>query len=320
MKSKILSASFILLLLFQYSIPAKTCLSPISTYPLLLFQQGTETKIETNKNENQSGISKKKKIIKYSIFLGVPVIIYSIAFASWDWGSSSGWIWAHEGWFGKNTPSGGLDKVSHLYGHYLGMRASYTLFNYTENGGQMKWFYSIFLASSIGLAIEIGDAYAKPFGFSFEDLAADFIGIGLGIILEKFPVIDSFISLSAEYFPTKYFRENPKWFWLFPLDYTGWKYMINIKLSGFQNIGLDTPEFIRYVMIDIGYYTRGYTKYDDRYINLNRRRFWYIGISVNMIEVIKDLFTDKNSFASRAGQQIFKYYHLPAGINFEDKL
>jgi hypothetical protein len=37
-------------------------------------------------------------------------------------------------------------------------------------------------------------------------------------------------------------------------------------------------------------------------------------VSVNMMEVVKDFFTDKESFACRALQQPFKYYHVPVGV------
>jgi hypothetical protein len=90
------------------------------------------------------------------------------------------------------------------------------------------------------------------------------LGIGIASLLELFPEVDAFVSLSAQYIPTKYFRKHPQRLkWLMD-DYSGWRFMANIKLAGFRYIGINVPEFMRYIQFDIGYYTTGFTKYDYR--------------------------------------------------------
>ncbi len=265
----------------------------------------------------------KKSSIRYSILFGFPVNTYVVAMLTWDWGKTTKFRLSHEGWFGANTYSGGADKAAHMFSHYLLMRVFYNIFNYTESGKPIKWAYAAGLTGFLALGIEIGDGFSKnQHGFSFADLTMGFIGIGIASLLELFPAVDSFISLSAQYIPTKYFRKHPQRLkWLMD-DYSGWRFMANIKLAGFRYVGINIPEFMRYIQFDIGYYTRGFMKYDYRYAEIQRAmtphgrtRNIYIGISVNLAEFIKDFFKDKDSLACRALQQPFKYYHVPLGVD-----
>jgi len=197
------------------------------------------------------------------------------------------------------------------------------LYDFTEDGRPSKWAYSIGLAAFFSLSIEIGDGISKKQnGFSYEDFISGLLGIGMGAVLEALPVVDNFIGLSAEYYPTKYLRRHPgKFFHDFLEDYSGWKFMANLKLAGFRYIGLPVPDFTKYIMIDVGYNTKGFTPFDDPWAHhlgiashSHRQRDIFIGFSLNMMEVVKDFFDDANSFACRATQQPFKYYHIPAGV------
>ena len=88
-------------------------------------------------------------------------------------------------------------------------------------------------------------------------------------------------------------------------------------------LGFDIPEFMKYFMIDFGYFTRGYTKFD-REMSApelpSKKRFVYVGVSINMPEVLKAVFNDNKSFASRASRQALSYYHIPFGLNGNHKL
>jgi hypothetical protein len=169
----------------------------------------------------------------------------------------------------------------------------------------------------VGLAIEVGDAYATSAGFAWEDLVADSTGIFIGCMMEKFPVLDAFLNLSMEYSATDYVTEHPEDSFLFALDYSGWKFLTSFKLAGFEYLGFDIPEFMRYFMIDFGYFTRGYTKFDREMsaTEPSRKRFVYVGVSINMAEILKAVFNDNRTFISRASRQVVSYYHIPLGLN-----
>lgn len=277
--------------------------------------------------QKKKGEEIMKKTIRYSVLLALPVNTYVVAMLTWDWGRTTKFRLSHEGWFEHNTYSGGADKVAHMFSHYMLMRALYNIYNYTEDGKPVKWAYAAGLTGFIALGIEIGDGFCKnQHGFSIADLTMGLTGIAIASLLELFPAVDAFVSLSAQYVPTKYFRKHPQRLkWLMD-DYSGWRFMANIKLAGFRYVGINIPEFMRYIEFDIGYRTKGFTKYDYQYAELQRyvargkERDIFIGISVNLTEFIKDFFTDKNSLACRALQQPFKYYHVPLGVDQKFKL
>jgi len=268
----------------------------------------------------------KKDIIRYSFLMGVPALTYFFAIYAWSWGDRSHWLWAHEGYFGEQTYQGGEDKFAHAFSHYLVMRAACNIFDYTENGHPRKWLYAGGLTLVLGLSIEVGDAYSGENGFSFEDITANMVGITLGYLLEKYPLADKFVGYSATYIPTRYYRDHPNMLWKFPDDYSGWKFMLNFKLAGFEYLGIKLPDFLRYVMLDVGFYARNYTKYDnhglgeDKSLWRETRRYWFVGASVNMMEVVNSCFDRKASFWNSALQQPFKYYHVPAGYSIDTRI
>ncbi|TFH41987.1 MAG: DUF2279 domain-containing protein [Chrysiogenales bacterium] len=278
--------------------------------------------------ERRSREEVMKKSIRYSVLVAVPVNTFSIAFLAWDWGKTRSFRLGNEGIFGQGTYTGGADKMAHLFAHYLIMRVLYNVYDYTESGGAMKWAYSAGITGALALGIEIGDGFCRnQNGFSFADLSMGLIGIGAAALLERFPAVDGFVSLSAEYLPTRYFRKYPQRLHLLLDDYSGWKFMANIKLAGFRNVGIAIPDFMRYIQFDIGYYTTGFTRYDYRWgeaqmmVNRkNRERNLFIGVSVNLAEFVRDFFTDGDRLASRALQQLFKYYHVPLGARHRFRL
>ncbi len=263
-----------------------------------------------------------KLILRYGVLVSVPLGTYLFAWLSWDWGDvRANWKWANEGWFGRNTYAGGADKLGHLYSHYVMFRLMYAIFNYTEEGRYTKWIYAALLPSMLSVGIELGDAFSsEQNGFAYQDMICGFLGIGIGAIMERFPVVDSFFGISVEYFPSRYMRRNMNEILKFVDDYSGWKFMVNFKLSGFRDMGFKMPAFVRYVMFDFGYYTRGFTKYDNEVGDNGRKRNIFIGFSINMAEVVDDLFPDKYKNVARYVKQPFNYVHIPLGYHYSFEL
>ncbi len=254
-----------------------------------------------------------KSVVRYSVLALPPVMTILYGSKVWNWGENRSWRWAHERWFQSGTDSGGADKAGHAFAHYSICRLSYTIFSYTENSRERALAYSGITAGVIGTLIEIGDATTGRYGFSKEDLISDFFGITVGLILDRYPTLDMFLGFTANYCPSKAYREyNDKDYLDFAGDYSGWKYMFNLKLAGLEYIGLPMPEVLRYVQFDVGYFTRNYTDYDNSYGHYDAKRYWYWGISLNMREAAKDFFLPDKKAAWLA-EQPFKYYNPPFG-------
>jgi hypothetical protein len=262
-------------------------------------------------SDNDTGL---KTGLRYSFLVGGPVVTLLWGSNAWNWGENKNWRWGHERWFQRDTDSGGADKAGHCFAHYMQTGLLYSVFSYTERSQNTALLYSGLTVGIIGTMIEVGDAFTGRYGFSYEDLIADYVGIAVSIILHKYPTIDAFIGFTAHYWPTEGFRNDENKSYLnFAGDYSGWKFMINFKLGGFAYLGFDMPEFLRYVQFDVGYYTREYTEYDNQEGEFDARRHWFFGVSVDMRQVARD-FGRVNRKFGWVLEQPFKYYHVPIGI------
>lgn len=261
-----------------------------------------------------------REYLAYGLVAGTITGISIYGFTSWDWGNGR-WGWAHEGGFGENTYSGGADKLGHLYTHYLLQRSFNNAFEWSLRDREKALMLSTGTAAIVGLLIEVGDGTSDEYGFSWEDMAADLAGIGIGALLEYFPVADEFVGLSFGYNMNSSGGGAKKRKATSVLnDYSGQKVMLNFRLAGFRAVGVDIPEFMRYIQFDLGYYTRGYTGYDDP--GAKEKRHLFAGISLNFMEVVKDLYPEgeRGSFSCVALQQPFKYFHVPVGYEADYSL
>lgn len=306
----------VIILLFSYNLP--------------VYSQAENSTNETTSNnitsdpDNNNGIT-HKDVLRYTILGGALPVTLLYGAKAWRWGDGDNHDFKSEkeGWFGQDTSLGGADKAGHFYAHYLVQRALYSIFDYTENGAPRKWVYSLGTTVAVGTLIEVGDGWSSRYGFSYEDLIIDIGGLLFGALLDYSPTLDAFLGLSIEYYPTDGYKERRQDFPLdFVNDYSGFKYLLNIKLAGFEYLGFNAPDFLRYVMFDVGYYTRGYSsEYDvDRSDFDNPTRNWFVGISINLAEVVSDLFEDKKGLPARIARKPFEYYHVPVGYTHDETL
>ncbi len=259
-----------------------------------------------------------KSYITYGSIFTSFACTYAYGSEAWDWGENN-FKWGSEGWFGADTPSGGIDKVGHFWTHYVLQRGFNNIFEWSLGSKSEALWMSAATAGGIGLLIEFGDGTSSKYGFAYEDLVADWLGVALGVLLEAYPEVDAFVGFTWEYWPTDQFLDESDGRKKLHVtsDYSGHRYMFNFKLAGFKAIGWDIPEFMRYVSLDFGYYTRGYTPYDET--GTDKTRTLYAGVSLNMMEVVKDCFEPENREGRlcKGLQQPFKYIHLPIGYNVE---
>jgi hypothetical protein len=79
-----------------------------------------------------------------------------------------------------------MDKIGHAYVSHLCYHAIYEAMTWAEFTPRQILQTSIALPAFWALSIEIGDAFS-PYGFSVPDLAANFAGIGYGVLQHKVP-------------------------------------------------------------------------------------------------------------------------------------
>jgi uncharacterized protein YfiM (DUF2279 family) len=270
----------------------------------------TEIAQKTRRKSNPTQVA-----LRTAVLVGVPLAVTIYGQQIWEWGRDP-WRFGSEGFFGRDTEHGGADKVGHAFAHYVLFRSAHAVFSYTESGHAARArLFAGLMAGSIGLGIEIGDGFNGKYGFSWEDLTADLAGIGLGLVLETYPALDDLIGLSATYVPTRGFWDDPHKKWLaFEGDTSGWTYLFNFKLAGAHHLGWKPPRAVEMMSLDMGYYTRGFTRWDMDVGNSSRVRSLFLGISINLSEVVDSVFQHSNSRANRALRELFRYYHVPLGL------
>ena len=103
-----------------------------------------------------------------------------------------GWESFHfvdEGWFSWTTYAGGADKASHFL---VSSGVSRLLFEvYLKQGHTTEQSFALAFAAAFGAgtAVEIMDA-VSVYGFSFQDLTADFLGSAAGVLIQRYCLQD----------------------------------------------------------------------------------------------------------------------------------
>ena len=194
----------------------------------------------------------------------------------WRKGFDSHWTTTREGWFGKSTYAGGVDKLSHTYSLYLGTRflaRSIYRADTPDRSSMLKQAAGIGLAAA--LAAEVFDAHSKEgWGFSYEDLISGAIGVAMAAWMEASPEWDERLAFRLLYRPESISEWNP-------IDrYERQVYILALKPGGF--VSSRSPW--RFVEILIGYGATGFNGRRARSTHdiVGRQRSLYVGVGVDV--------------------------------------
>lgn len=239
-----------------------------------------------NIQEKWSGLDKEKKLLYTNIGGGLLITAWGVG--QWDYGTQSPHS-ASEEWFGKDTKSGGADKLGHLHSAYIishGFSYLYRSWGYPKK--QAAYYGAL---SSFGLMgfMEVGDSFSD-IGFSTEDIVMNAIGSFIGYHLYANPDLAKKFDLRIDYRPT--FKETD-----FITDYERMKFLLAVKLDGFPVV---KNRYLKYLEFHLGYYTRGYVGN----LAVNRERNVYAGVGINLSKVFSEHSHKKTA-------AFFRYYQMP---------
>lgn len=229
-------------------------------------------------------LSKEDKLSYLNYATGAVIVGYGIIF--WDYDTKNKFHASSEGWFEKDSPHGGTDKLGHLYVSYLSTHLyakTYENWGYTKENALKYGVYSSFALTTI---MEISDGFAKGYGFSYEDFITNILGTTFGYFTYKYPWLDEKIDYRIEYpLSSQIFKKD------FATDYENMKYLLAFKASGFESLKRTN---LKYLELYAGYYTRGYEEENSN----NAKRELYFGIGINLSKLLNT--------------KIFKYYQAPS--------
>jgi hypothetical protein len=220
----------------------------------------------------EESFSREKKLLLVNA--GGAALIATWGFIHWDYGQKK----AHaesEGWFEKDSNSGGADKLGHFYSNYTFthiLSSVYEDWGYSRREAALNGAISSFALMGF---MEVGDAYSR-YGFSHEDFLMNSLGSSLGYLIRRYPGLSEKIDFRVEYNPS--FQEND-----FITDYENMKHLVAFKLNGFESFR-ETP--LKYFELHLGYYTRGYSnRAEER--GHGRERNVFFGITINISKFFK---------------------------------
>lgn len=241
--------------------------------------------------------------IRNSVLIAGPSILILYGFGTWGWNAGESFTLRPQTPLGPHANSGASDKCGHLWSNFIGKRAFTFFFRATGSPPMRANIEGAVLMEVASLGVETGDGFSPDYGFDPYDFLFNQFGILLGFILDWSPVLDGIFTMKWEYYPTKKMRRN---FDIIdnhdlPTDYSGSKWIFTTKLGGIPYLSI-TP--LRYLNIDLGYYTRGYHASEDY---PSRSRSVYIGLSLNYTIAFGDLLPA--GYPSSSIQTFFNYYH-----------
>jgi len=243
----------------------------------------------------------------------VGTVLTTGAFQWWKRGFSSHMTRITEGGFGRETYTGGVDKLSHAYTFYIGTRL---VSDALQWGGSSKGeALAISAVANAGTAylIELFDGYSKKtYGFSREDLVADAVGILMGSAVVVWPDLDRKFAYRMRYFPKGAGGSAN-----FIDSYEGQTYFLTARLSGFMNLSPKNP--LRYLELVFGYRGTGFKPREGipgvDYARHERRT--YYGIGLNVEEILRGTVFRDNVQPTRIQsitEGVLTYVQLPGTV------
>lgn len=229
---------------------------------------------------------------------GAVATTLAFGFKDWDWGTAD-FHFRSEGFFAKDTTHGGMDKLGHAYATMIfsdiftaAIRRSADDPRYAEISGAL-------LSFTLMTAVEVFDGFSE-YGFSWQDLTADFAGAAFSVLRNAVPGLRDKLDFRLEYIPENSTFAPHK-------DYAGQKYLLALKLAGFDALK-DTPA--RFLEIHAGYFTRGFER-PDRVRPDDRREEFYIGVGVNLSELLFGWPSVRDTRWARYARTPFEYVQVP---------
>ncbi|MEM6461316.1 MAG: DUF2279 domain-containing protein [Pseudomonadota bacterium] len=224
-----------------------------------------------------------------------------LGFTEWDWGSSS-FGFKSEGFFGKNTANGGMDKLGHAWSSYVLSDVFARRIRRATGDRHSAAISGALLAMGVQTMVEVFDGFSSSHGFSYEDMVMNAAGATFSYLRQTVPGMDKKIDFRLEYIPSGNvggFRPHS--------DYSGQKYLLAFKLSGFE-VFEETP--LRFLEIHAGYFARGFTA-KEASMGISRRRETYIGIGLNLQRILLGDNAENDNVLEDVGRSALQYFQVP---------
>ena len=249
--------------------------------PIVNDTQITAKKDGSFKTEQKNSSEKKESLTRGQKTLllnaGAWAAIMGYGLAEWDYNKSS-FHFKKEGWFGRDTPYGGADKLGHAWSCYVMSHLFAYLYRKWEYADREANLYGALSSFGVNAVMEIFDGFSPSEGFSYEDMTMNILGCGLGYILGEYPSLARKFDFRWEDTP-KFDYKDLK----IGTTYERHMYLLVAKADGFDFI--ENP-YLKYLEFHLGYSARGYDDYEKGGPDDRHRRI-YAGLGFNVSKLLQ---------------------------------
>jgi hypothetical protein len=146
----------------------------------------------------QENGSPARRLVASGIMAGIigTSVVWSVD--AWWQGRSHPFNFYNEGWF--NDYSLGVDKVGHAFASYFYFHTFHNVMLWGGFEPDAAFWWGAGITEFLALSLEVGDGFST-FGFSYEDLTANTVGLAYGMLQTQVPFFQNF-SLKWSYIPT----------------------------------------------------------------------------------------------------------------------
>jgi hypothetical protein len=207
----------------------------------------------------------------------------------------------NEGYFGRRTYAGGIDKLGHTWSNYTIVRGTWQILRWGGFSKTASLIGSVALANAFFTLVEIKDGYKPQYGFSWQDYQFNILGEALAVLLELCPALDKRFDYRLEYFPSKYYRKEFASNGINSAeDYTGQRLLIAYHLSSIDGVRESRyASALRFVDVAVGFHADHY-KPDALDPNPHAQEV-YLGVTLNLQRVVDELLTSEGRAGATVG-------------------
>ncbi len=212
-----------------------------------------------------------------------------------------------EGWFGRDTYTGGADKVSHFIISSGVSRLLYEAYTHLGHTPEQSFHLAAAAAFMSGTMVELLDSWSV-YGFSFEDLASDALGSAAGVLIQRNNLQDLLglrLGLVETPIPASAVGSSVP---TLGRSYNDEIYAADLKLGGLIRRMKGNPGFARFFLTSFVYFTKGFG-YDPPLPT----RYQEIGFEVglNFTEILRAFGVSEKTWWGQGLIAIFDFFRFP---------
>ncbi|MEE2902774.1 MAG: DUF2279 domain-containing protein [Myxococcota bacterium] len=209
------------------------------------------------------------------------------------------------GWLGKDTYSGGHDKIGHMWSGYTLLHTLAYIYKFHGMSQEGAMWMSVVMSTLVMNGFEFVDGFTQ-FGFEYADAIANTAGIALGALTWIYPSLFDLISFRLAYVPTNDFLDNETSLVKFINDYSGQIYYLDIRGHGVNQLLNRESDWTKYLLAGVAFSTNHYSPVRR---NELRQRLWGAHVGLDTSKLLEDILPSNtgNNFV----RNFFNYYALP---------